>query len=148
MDSWCLGSARPADASCGHITAPQSPRVWHTVPAVGRPELCPAVKAAWRTGCSQSGTSEQELEAGGGCAQRPGEGPMSEARSGWVPSPHCEIPSEDGGLGRRDGQELRGIHRHRGPLNLVQLMDRKTQLWALKTLVKSPNTAELSFQSD
>ena len=73
---------------------------------------------------------------------------MSEARSGRVHSPHCEIPSEDGGLGRRDGQELRGIYRHGGYLNLVELMDRKTQSWALNTLVKSPNRAELSFQSD
>ena len=31
----------------------------------------------------------------GGLAQRPGEGSVSEARSGRVPSPHCEIPSEE-----------------------------------------------------
>ena len=60
MDSWCGGSARPADASCGHITAPQSPRVWHTVPTMARLELCPMAKAAWRTGRSRSETSEQE----------------------------------------------------------------------------------------
>ena len=88
--------------------------------------------------------------AGGGLAQRPGEGSVSEARSGRVPSPHCEIPSEESvvGLGCRDGQELRGIHRHRGHLDLVQLMGRKTQVWALNTLMKSPNRAKLSFQSD
>ena len=88
MDSWCGGSARPADASCGHITAPQSPRVWHTVPAVGRPELCPAVKAAWRTGCSQSGTSEQELGAEGGRCSETWRGACvrSEVRLGHLPA--------------------------------------------------------------
>ena len=82
-------------------------------------------------------------------AQRPGEGCVrSKVRLGLLPALQGPQQQVGGGLGCRYGQELRGIHRHRGPLNLVQLMDRKTQLWALKTLVKSPNTAELSFQSD
>ena len=73
--------------------------------------------------------------------QRPGEGSVSEARSGRVHSPHCEIPIEESvvGLGCRDGQELRGIHRHQGHLDLVQLMGGNTQTWALNTLMKSPN---------
>ena len=73
--------------------------------------------------------------------QRPGEGSVSEARSGRVHSPHCEIPIEESvvGLGCRVGQELSGIHRHRRHLDLVQLMGRNTQTWALNTLMKSPN---------
>ena len=138
--SWRGGLARPAEASCGHITAPQSPRVWHTVPTVGHPEFCPTAKAAWRTGCSQSGTSEQELGVGGGCSETwRGVCVRSEVRLGPLPALRSPQRGVGGALGCRDGQRLRGIHRHWGHLNSVELMDQNTQLWALNTLVKSPN---------
>ena len=107
-------------------------------------------KAAWRTGCSQSGTSEQELGAEGGRCSETWRGACvrSEVRLGPLPALRGPQRGVGGGLGRRDDQELRGIHRHRGHLDLVQLMGRKTQVWALNTLVKSPNRAEMSFQSD
>ena len=85
--AWGLGQTSRGFLWTHH--GPQSPRVWHTVPAMGHPELRPTAKAAWRTGCSQSGTSEQEP----GVALRDLERAVSEARSGWVSSLHCKVPS-------------------------------------------------------
>ena len=77
---------------------------------------------------------------GRGCSEtRRGACVRSEVRQGPFPTLRGPQRGVGGGLGCRDGQELRGIHRHRGHLDLVQLMDRNTQLWALNTLVKSPN---------
>ena len=68
----------------------------------------------------------------GGCVR-------SEVWQGPLPALRGPQRGVGGGLGCRVGQELSGIHRHRGHLDLVQLMGRNTQMWALNTLMKSPN---------